>query len=126
MFFLAEKTVLIVYAHQNPKSFNCAVKDTAVKAFTDQGCKVMVSDLYAMKFRAEATADDIKGQQTFSFYMYIEMTKLTLICLNIWDGNYISAALQLRYCDNIIGSEDWFDSSQMKLNNIDYRNISGW
>lgn len=66
MLFLAEKTVLIVYAHQSPKSFNCAAKDTAVKALTDQGCKVIVSDLYAMKFRAAATPDDVKGQQTFN------------------------------------------------------------
>lgn len=67
VFFLAEKTVLIVYAHQSLKSFNCAVKDTAVKALTDQGCKVIVSDLYAMKFRAAATTDDVKGQETFNF-----------------------------------------------------------
>ncbi|XP_053368588.1 NAD(P)H dehydrogenase [quinone] 1-like isoform X1 [Clarias gariepinus] len=58
----ANKRVLIVYAHQSPKSFNCAVKDTAVKALTDQGCKVTVSDLYSMKFKAVATADDIKGK----------------------------------------------------------------
>lgn len=55
--------MLIVYAHQSPKSFNCAVKDTAVKTLTDQGCKVIVSDLYAMKFQAAATPDDVKGQQ---------------------------------------------------------------
>ncbi|KAF4082862.1 hypothetical protein AMELA_G00133290 [Ameiurus melas] len=59
---MADKTVLIVYAHQSPKSFNCAVKDAAVKTLTDQGYKVLVSDLYAMKFRAAATADDVKGK----------------------------------------------------------------
>ncbi|XP_062868699.1 NAD(P)H dehydrogenase [quinone] 1 [Trichomycterus rosablanca] len=58
---MADKTVLIVYAHQSPRSFNSALKDVAVKALTEQGCKVIVSDLYAMNFRASATAADIKG-----------------------------------------------------------------
>ncbi|KAK6309747.1 hypothetical protein J4Q44_G00196280 [Coregonus suidteri] len=57
---LAEK-VLIVYAHQSTGSFNAAAKDAAVTALTAQGCKVEVSDLYAMKFKASATVDDITG-----------------------------------------------------------------
>ncbi|XP_047666526.1 NAD(P)H dehydrogenase [quinone] 1 isoform X2 [Tachysurus fulvidraco] len=72
-----DKTVLIVYAHQSPKSFNCAVKDAAVKAFADQGCKVLVSDLYAMNFRAVATADDVKGNlKTPEHFRYNEETAL--------------------------------------------------
>uniref|UniRef100_A0A8C6KME2 NAD(P)H quinone dehydrogenase 1 n=1 Tax=Nothobranchius furzeri TaxID=105023 RepID=A0A8C6KME2_NOTFU len=52
---------LIVFAHQNPASFNAAVRDAAVQELEAQGFKVVVSDLYAMKFRASATKDDIIG-----------------------------------------------------------------
>ncbi|KAG7242439.1 hypothetical protein INR49_020152 [Caranx melampygus] len=33
----AQKTVLIVYAHQSPGSFNSAVRDVAVQELTEQG-----------------------------------------------------------------------------------------
>ncbi|XP_051557523.1 NAD(P)H dehydrogenase [quinone] 1-like isoform X2 [Myxocyprinus asiaticus] len=58
---MAQKTALIVYAHQSPASFNAAARDAAVEALTGQGYKVLVSDLYAMNFKASATAEDIKG-----------------------------------------------------------------
>lgn len=57
----AGKKVLIVYAHQSSGSFNAAAKDAAVEVLTAQGCTVEVSDLYAMKFKATATMDDIIG-----------------------------------------------------------------
>ncbi len=50
--FSAAQTVLIVYAHQSEGSFNAAVKDAAVDALKKQGCNVLVSDLYEMKFKA--------------------------------------------------------------------------
>uniref|UniRef100_UPI0025AE52BB NAD(P)H dehydrogenase [quinone] 1 isoform X2 n=1 Tax=Doryrhamphus excisus TaxID=161450 RepID=UPI0025AE52BB len=58
---MAQKTVLIVYAHQSVGSFNSAVRDAAVKELAKQGYKVIVSDLYAMNFKASATQDDIIG-----------------------------------------------------------------
>lgn len=42
--------VLIVLAHPEPKSFNGAMFDTAVKTFTDAGHGVATSDLYRMGF----------------------------------------------------------------------------
>ncbi|KAL1007766.1 hypothetical protein UPYG_G00091360 [Umbra pygmaea] len=57
----APKTVLIVYAHQSAGSFNSAAKDVAVEELTKQGYKVIVSDLYAMNFKATATQQDIIG-----------------------------------------------------------------
>ncbi|XP_016308630.1 NAD(P)H dehydrogenase [quinone] 1 [Sinocyclocheilus anshuiensis] len=58
---MAQKTALIVYAHQSPASFNAAARDVAVQALTKQSYKVLVSDLYAMNFKASATAEDING-----------------------------------------------------------------
>ena len=43
-------SVLIVYAHPEPKSFNGAMKDAAVETLRGAGPDVAVSDLYAMRF----------------------------------------------------------------------------
>ncbi|KFP73565.1 Ribosyldihydronicotinamide dehydrogenase [quinone], partial [Apaloderma vittatum] len=55
------KKVLIVYAHQEPKSFNGSLKRVAVEELSKQGCSVTVSDLYAMQFEPRATRNDIVG-----------------------------------------------------------------
>ena len=49
---------LIVYAHPEPRSLNGALKDAAVAALEAAGHEVRVSDLYAMKWKAVADADD--------------------------------------------------------------------
>ncbi|NXO84707.1 NQO2 dehydrogenase, partial [Sitta europaea] len=56
------KKVLIVYAHQEPKSFNGSLLKIAVEELTKQGCSVTVSDLYAMQFEPRATRNDIVGE----------------------------------------------------------------
>uniref|UniRef100_A0A5F9CEM1 N-ribosyldihydronicotinamide:quinone dehydrogenase 2 n=1 Tax=Oryctolagus cuniculus TaxID=9986 RepID=A0A5F9CEM1_RABIT len=58
---MAGKKVLIVYAHQEPKSFNGSLKRVAVEELSRQGCAVTVSDLYAMDFEPRATRKDIAG-----------------------------------------------------------------
>jgi putative NADPH-quinone reductase len=44
--------VLIVFAHPEPKSFNGAMKDIAVRTLREAGHLVQVFDLYAMRFDA--------------------------------------------------------------------------
>jgi NAD(P)H dehydrogenase (quinone) len=56
--------VLIVYAHPEPKSFNGAMKDTAVETLTAAGHSVEVSDLYAMKFNPVVGAEDFTGERS--------------------------------------------------------------
>ncbi|XP_077071623.1 NAD(P)H dehydrogenase [quinone] 1-like isoform X1 [Siphateles boraxobius] len=74
---MAAKTVLIVYAHQSAGSFNAAVKDAAVEVLEKQGCNVLVSDLYEMKFKATATKEDITGAvKNPEHFCYGEETKL--------------------------------------------------
>lgn len=58
---MAGKKVLIVYAHQEPQSFNGCLKRVAVETLSKQGCTVTVSDLYAMGFEPRATRNDITG-----------------------------------------------------------------
>ncbi|XP_035150971.2 ribosyldihydronicotinamide dehydrogenase [quinone] isoform X3 [Callithrix jacchus] len=55
------KKVLIVYAHQEPRSFNGSLKNVTVDELSRQGCTVTVSDLYAMNFEPRATRKDITG-----------------------------------------------------------------
>ncbi|XP_017164227.1 ribosyldihydronicotinamide dehydrogenase [quinone]-like [Poecilia reticulata] len=72
------KKVLIVYAHQNSRSFNAAAKNAAVDILTDQGCIVEVSDLYAMASKAAATAEDLKGNLTCAeAFRYPDESKLS-------------------------------------------------
>lgn len=51
-------SVLIVYAHEEPRSFNGAMKNVVIKTFEGLGRKVVVSDLYRMKFKAVADGED--------------------------------------------------------------------
>jgi NAD(P)H dehydrogenase (quinone) len=55
--------ILMVYAHPEPKSFNGAMKDLAVSTLIQQGHEVVVSDLYAMGFSAEAGRADFVTQR---------------------------------------------------------------
>ncbi|KAM9710824.1 ribosyldihydronicotinamide dehydrogenase [quinone]-like [Menidia menidia] len=74
---MAAKKVLIVYAHQSSGSFNAAAKDAAVEVLTAQGCTVEISDLYAMNFKATATAEDIKGDvKDAEHFRYLKESQL--------------------------------------------------
>ncbi|XP_033984382.1 ribosyldihydronicotinamide dehydrogenase [quinone]-like [Trematomus bernacchii] len=83
---MASKKVLIVYAHQSSGSFNSAAKDAAVEVLTAEGCTVEVSDLYAMTFKATATAEDITGKvKNADHFCYAEETKLA------WEAGKLTA-----------------------------------
>ena len=53
--------VLIVYAHEEPKSFNGAMRDTAVRVLQELGHTVEVSDLYAMQFNPVGGKHDFRA-----------------------------------------------------------------
>lgn len=50
--------LFIVFAHPNPHSLNGSLKDYAVRKVQEAGHEVKVSDLYSMKWKATADADD--------------------------------------------------------------------
>jgi putative NADPH-quinone reductase len=56
--------VLVVHAHPEPKSFNGALTRAAIRALREHGHTVEVSDLYAMKWKSAADADDYAGRTT--------------------------------------------------------------
>lgn len=57
-----QKNVLIVYAHQEPKSFNGALLRKAVKTLEADGHSVEVSDLYSMHFEPRCQRTDVVGE----------------------------------------------------------------
>lgn len=60
--------VLIVHAHNEPQSFNAAMKDLSVEVLRGMGHQVVVSDLYAQKFNPVASAEDF-GQRANGEYL---------------------------------------------------------
>lgn len=67
--------VFIVYAHHEPKSFNAAMKDTAVSVLTEAEHEIKVSDLYAMNFKAVADGRDFLERANPDYLKYQEEQK---------------------------------------------------
>lgn len=62
--------VFIVYAHQEPKSFNGALKDLAIDYFQKKGHEVLISDLYKMEFNPIASPSDFKNISNPHYFKY--------------------------------------------------------
>lgn len=60
--------VLYVFAHPEPKSFNAAMKDTALAALKEKGHEVKLSDLYAMEFNPVLKASDFPERKNLDFF----------------------------------------------------------
>ena len=69
---------LIIYAHEEPKSFNGALRDTAVRVLREAGHAVEVSDLYAMGFNPVGGKHDFTTLADPDYFKYgAEQTKAT-------------------------------------------------
>lgn len=62
--------VLIVHAHNEPESFNTAMKDLAVRELDKLGHSVQVSDLYAMNWNPVASAADFGDRDNPDYLVY--------------------------------------------------------
>lgn len=62
--------VLIVHAHNEPRSFNSALKDCAVEQFSGAGHEVQVSDLHAMNWNPVASAADFGCRANPDYLVY--------------------------------------------------------
>ncbi|KAB2968869.1 NAD(P)H-dependent oxidoreductase [Zoogloea sp.] len=62
--------VLIVFAHNEPRSFNAAMKDLSVDTLEAAGHAVQVSDLYAMGFNPVASAADFSERTNPDYLVY--------------------------------------------------------
>ncbi len=62
--------VLIVFAHNEPRSFNAAMKDEAVRLLQGEGHAVQVSDLNAMHLNPVASAADFGERANPDYLVY--------------------------------------------------------
>lgn len=62
--------VLIVYAHEEEKSFNNAMKNTAIGEFEKKGWEVKVSDLYKINFNSVGSRNDFQKLSNNSHVVY--------------------------------------------------------
>lgn len=62
--------VLIVHAHNEPRSFNSAMARLAVEVLEGNGHCVVMSDLYAMQFNPVATAEDFQDRANPDYLVY--------------------------------------------------------
>lgn len=63
---------MYIYAHQEPKSFNAALKDTAHAALQEKGHEIKLSQLSAMKFHPVLKASDFlerKNPEVFNPFL---------------------------------------------------------
>jgi len=60
--------IFYIYAHPEPKSFNAALKNTAIDALKEKGHEVKLSDLYAMNFNPVLTASDFPERKNPEFF----------------------------------------------------------
>ncbi|MCS7057532.1 MAG: NAD(P)H-dependent oxidoreductase [Meiothermus sp.] len=54
--------VLLVHAHPNPRSFNAALRDTAIRTLGQAGHSLLLSDLYAMRFNPVLSLEELMGE----------------------------------------------------------------
>lgn len=92
---------LIVYAHPEPKSFNGAMKDLAVKTLPQAGHKVRVSDLYAMAF------DPVSDRRNFTTVKDADYYKQQIEEMHAAENNGFDEIVQeeldkLLWCDLLI------------------------
>ena len=92
---------LFVYAHPEPRSLNGSLKDHAAKKLVEAGHAVQVSDLYAMKFKAVADAEDFPERDAEERLVYHRASG------DAYHGNTQSADVRaeqdkLLWADNVI------------------------
>ena len=67
---MSRKNVLLVYAHPESRSLNGAIKDLTISTLKAAGHDVVVSDLYAMHWKAVADAGDFTDEAAGDRFYY--------------------------------------------------------
>jgi NAD(P)H dehydrogenase (quinone) len=93
--------ILIVHAHHEARSFNSALKDTAVETFSRQGHSVKVSDLYAMNFKAVADKNDF-GELVDPDYLKYQVEQLNAYNNNSFGKDIQAEMEKIVWADMII------------------------
>lgn len=93
--------VLIVYAHEEPLSFNGAMKNAAIETFETQGDTVVVSDLYRMGFKAVADSEDFLERRD-KHYLKRQAEEKAAMELGTQAHDILVEQEKLRKCDLLI------------------------
>jgi len=92
---------LIVYAHEEPHSFNAAMKNLAVETLEEQGHGVVVSDLYRMKFKAVADGEDFLERRDRS-YLKRQMEEKAAVALGTLSHDIVIEQQKLLAADLVL------------------------
>lgn len=92
--------ILYVYAHPNRDSFNASLKRSGITALESFGHTVNESDLYALRFKAQAGNDDFTGTSTIDQQYFVAQHEAYL-------GNNLHQEIQteiekIKWADHII------------------------
>ncbi|MFW5691419.1 MAG: NAD(P)H-dependent oxidoreductase [Chloroflexota bacterium] len=93
--------VLIVYAHPEPKSLDGAMKDRAREVLMRAGHAVEVSDLYEMRFKAAADADDFT-HPVDEFYFNMRKEQRHAAETGTFSPDIQAEHRKLFWCDHLI------------------------
>jgi NAD(P)H dehydrogenase (quinone) len=92
---------LIVYAHEEPHSFNAAMKNLAISTLEEQGHAVVVSDLYWMKFKAVADREDFLERRDKS-YLKRQMEEKAAVTLGTLSHDIVIEQQKLLAADLVL------------------------
>ncbi|MBK8794865.1 MAG: NAD(P)H-dependent oxidoreductase [Holophaga sp.] len=93
--------VFIVHAHEEPRSFNAAMKNTAIKTFEEAGHSVVVSDLYRMGFKAVADGEDFLERRD-RHYLKRQAEEQAAASLGTLAHDILEEQEKLKACDLLI------------------------
>ncbi len=93
--------VFIVYAHEEPRSFNGALKNMAIKTFEKGGHSVLISDLYRMGFKAIADGEDFLERRD-KHYLKRQLEEKAAGDLGTMAHDILVEQQKLRDCDLFI------------------------
>lgn len=93
--------VLIVFAHEEPRSFNAAMKNLAVETLEKAGHSVTVSDLYTMKFKAVADGEDFLERRD-RYFLKRQLEEKAAAELGTLAHDILEEQRKLKECDLLI------------------------
>lgn len=95
------KKVLIIHAHPEDQSFCSSLRHSAVNHFTEIGCEVKESDLYAMEFNPVGGKKDFKEISNSSFFKY-QIEQVNAFTNDMFTNELKSEMEKLEWCDLLL------------------------
>jgi len=104
--------VLIIYAHPNPNSFNAAMRDLAVRALSQAGHSILLSDLYTMRFNPVLSAKELQGDLRDIQPEIEKVRRADLLLFQFPDWWYGMPAIMKGWVDRVFAQGFAYDEGQ--------------